>query len=109
MANGAIKLTSVTFPVYYRVVFREGTKWSIEGSKRSTPNIPLGVEGLQEQFGMTNLNLVASLFRINGGRAGYYLADLKDKKYYYCGSTLEDVRDKLLSLGVSQANLRERC
>lgn len=32
---------------------------------------------------------------------GYYLANLKDKQYYYCGEKEADVRIKLQSLGIS--------
>jgi hypothetical protein len=33
---------------------------------------------------------------LTGGTAGYYLADLGDRQYYYCGLDLEGV-DKRLS------------
>nr|WP_306296913.1 hypothetical protein [Nostoc sp. TCL26-01] len=42
------------------------------------------------------------MFRINGGNAGYYLANLRDKKYYYCGDNWEDVKTKLEELGIGK-------
>ncbi len=95
---------AVHFPTHYRIVLRDETtlKWTVEGAKATSPDTPIGMEGVSKQFGITNLALVASLFRINGGRAGYYATNLRDKKYYYCGLTLEDVRDKLLNLGIAQ-------
>jgi len=40
------------------------------------------------------------LFRINGGKAGYYLANLRGKKFYYCGIEPGGVKNKLLELGI---------
>ncbi|MBO3462052.1 MAG: hypothetical protein KME33_29790 [Aetokthonos hydrillicola CCALA 1050] len=45
------------------------------------------------------------LFRINGGKSGYYLADLRSqKKYYYCGNEPESVKLKLLELGIGRVS-----
>lgn len=41
------------------------------------------------------------LFRQYGGKLGYYLADLRNKKCDYCGWTEEDVRGKLYELGIA--------
>jgi hypothetical protein len=35
-------------------------------------------------YGITEQKLVIELFRQYGGKLGYYLANLKDKKDYYC-------------------------
>lgn len=43
-----------------------------------------------------------ALFRLNGGRAGFYLANLKDKQYYYCGRSLEGVQTQLFNLGIGR-------
>lgn len=42
------------------------------------------------------------LFRINGGKQGYYIANILDKKYYYCGTEWQDVKNKLLELGIGR-------
>lgn len=42
------------------------------------------------------------LFRLNGGKAGYYIADIFEKKYYYCGTQWEDVKIKLRELGIGK-------
>ncbi len=100
-------MTRGVHPHHYRVIFRTGTKWTVEGTQLRSHTL-IGVDGLQERYGMTNLNLVTDLFRINGGKPGYYLANLWDRKYYYCGSNLEDVRAKLLELGVDQEDPRKK-
>ena len=43
-----------------------------------------------------------TLFRINGGKQGYYIANILDKKYYYCGTEWEDVKIKLKELGIGR-------
>ncbi|TBR56670.1 hypothetical protein B4U84_28835 [Westiellopsis prolifica IICB1] len=47
------------------------------------------------------------LFRINGGKQGYYIADIQDKKYYYCGTEWEDVKLKLGELGIGRPDPME--
>jgi hypothetical protein len=42
--------------------------------------------GIEQQFGLTAEQVIIELFRIDAGRQGYYLANLKDQRYYYCGS-----------------------
>jgi len=44
------------------------------------------------------------LRRINNGKQGYYIANILDKKYYYCGSEWEDVKTKLRELGIGREN-----
>ena len=39
---------------------------------------------------------------INNGKEGFYIADIKDKKYYYCGTEWEDVKNKLRELGIGR-------
>jgi hypothetical protein len=42
------------------------------------------------------------LFRINGGKAGYYLANLRRKKFYYCGTEPAGIKGKILDLGIGR-------
>ncbi|MBN3945464.1 MAG: hypothetical protein HWQ38_02790 [Nostoc sp. NMS7] len=51
---------------------------------------------------MTKIKVLVELFRINGGRPGLYLADIRDKKYYYCGQDWEEVKAKLRELGIGR-------
>jgi hypothetical protein len=53
---------------------------------------------LEENYGLTKARVTIELFRINGGREGWYLVNLRDRKYYYCGLDREDVRVKLLEI-----------
>jgi hypothetical protein len=44
-------------------------------------------------------------FKINGGKEGYYLANILDKKYYYCGQSPQDVKNRLIELGIGKPPL----
>lgn len=94
--------SAIIYPSYYRIVRCENGRWFIKGAKLCSPNhIPIGIQDA-EKYEITSDELLISLFRINGGRSGYYLANLRDKKYYYCGLNLEDVRRQLLSFGIGR-------
>ncbi|MHC5860321.1 hypothetical protein [Nostoc sp.] len=45
---------------------------------------------------------MVELFRVNGGKSGFYLANIQGKKYFYCGQKWEDVKAKLRSLGIGR-------
>ncbi len=50
--------------------------------------------------------MVIELFRINGGKSGYYLANIRDKKYYYCIDR-DGVKTKLFELGIGRVDPME--
>ncbi|MBR8837895.1 MAG: hypothetical protein DSM106950_28805 [Stigonema ocellatum SAG 48.90 = DSM 106950] len=50
------------------------------------------------RFGLTPKKICTDCFRVADGASGYYLVNLKQKKYYYCGIQLEDVRIQLENL-----------
>ncbi len=98
---------SIVHPFYYQIYRREGTKWFVkeEGSVFYNPtNMPTKLEHVERQFGLNEQQVIIGLFRVNGGKPGYYLANLKDKKYYYCGLAWEDIRTTLQSLGIGRAD-----
>ncbi len=53
-------------------------------------------------IGITKNKIVTELFRISGGKPGYYLANFRDKKYYYCGDDWASVKLKLQELGIGR-------
>ncbi|MEH2331011.1 hypothetical protein [Nostoc sp.] len=42
------------------------------------------------------------LFRLEPVKAGYYLADLRHKRFYYCRTEPEGVKLQLRSLGIGR-------
>ncbi|MBW4505014.1 MAG: hypothetical protein KME64_00610 [Scytonematopsis contorta HA4267-MV1] len=97
--------TTIIRPVYYRIVERRGNGWAF---KEGEPfinwfNAPsLSQEDLFALFGTSMSKVAVELFRINGGKQGYYVADILGKLYYYCGAEWEDVKTKLKELGIGR-------
>ncbi len=99
----------IVHPLYYQIiehtihnkrdawVFKEGGKVLYNPHNR-----PPKLNNVEEQFDLTKNQIIIELFRINGGKFGYYLANMRDRKYYYCGKDWEDVRTKFLSLGIGR-------
>lgn len=105
--------TSIVFPLHYLIVRREGTAWYFKSGSRvfyNPTNVPvsLALDERLHQFCLNPTKVVVELFRISGGKPGYYLANLRDRKYHYCGLNFEDVRTTLQSLGIGRADPLER-
>ncbi|GAA6616747.1 hypothetical protein [Scytonema sp. NUACC26] len=97
--------TTIVRPLYYRIIERRGNGWAF---KEGTPfinflNAPLlSHEDIYAAFGTSMKKVAIALFRINGGKQGYYIANILDKQYYYCGTQWEDVKTKLKELGIGR-------
>ncbi|BAZ11205.1 hypothetical protein NIES4071_30310 [Calothrix sp. NIES-4071] len=89
---------------YITVLFDSGgTKWHfIIGESFYNPfNLPrLCLEDLFATYGTSMYEVARELVKINDGKEGLYLVDIMDKRFYYCGSTTQDVRAKLIELGI---------
>jgi len=102
-------MSSIVHPYHYLIVRREGSTWSFKSGGKvfyNPRNVPVSLE-LEDQlhrFGLTKSKVAIALFRLNGGRAGYYLANLREKKYYFCGDSLDDVRAVFIMLGIGKAD-----
>ncbi|AFZ61255.1 hypothetical protein H6G54_02910 [Anabaena cylindrica FACHB-243] len=101
--------TSIIHPLHYLIVKREGTTWYFKPGNSvfyNPKNVPvnLALGDRLHRFGLTPQIIMIELFRINGGKAGFYLADLQDKQYYYCGTDLQDVNYRLHCLGIGSAD-----
>jgi hypothetical protein len=62
----------------------------------------LSLEDLFTTFGTSLRSCAAKLLSINGGEEGFYLVDIMDKRYYYCGKSTQDIKSKLLELGIGR-------
>lgn len=104
-------MSTIVCPFHYQVYHREGAFWFGKNPSRvfyNGTNEPMQLENVAAQFGLTDRQVVIELFRINGGKPGYYLANLKDKKYYYCGHKWSDVKTTLQNLGIGRADPLEK-
>jgi hypothetical protein len=95
-------------PIHYRIIERRGKIWAFREGETFVNffNAPdLDMEDLFSLFDTSMEKIAAELRRINGGKQGYYIANILDKKYYYCGPQWEDVKDKLKELGIGRPDL----
>ena len=97
--------TAVCCPVYYQIIQRRDYGWAFKHGEPfinlfNAPN--LSPEDEFKAFGTSMKKVAIELFRINGGKQGYYIANILDKKYYYCGSEWNDVKNKLRELGIGR-------
>jgi hypothetical protein len=87
-------------PDYYRVFERLVGGWQLKASKFFVKKLPVDFDDFKLLYGISKQQVAVELFRINGGKAGYYLVNLRSKKYYYCGSDPTSVKTKLKLLGI---------
>ena len=101
---------SFVYPLGYRVI-RRGVKdskllWFFQRVEvlfnPTNFSVSDQISDIEGMFGTNKASVVTELFKINGGRLGYYLVNLVDKKYYYCGQNLDDVKAKFIELGVAR-------
>lgn len=100
-------MPKIVSPVYFRIYERVGVKWfAIEpsGVFYNPTDAIANLNSIVEQFGLKESKILIELFRVNGGKPGYYLVNLRDKKYYYCGLKSEDIKHKLVDLGIGRAD-----
>ncbi len=102
-------MVKIHAPIHLQIYEREGTKWFFHGGEvfYNARGIPTDLDSTLKENGLTRMNVVAELFRISGGKPGFYLANVRDKRYYYCGQDWEDVKAKLRSLGIGRADPME--
>ena len=101
---------TIVHPVYYRIIERRGNGWAFTQGEPflNLFNAPsLSQVDLFHAFGTSMKKVAIELFRINGGKQGYYIANIYEKKYYYCGIELEDVKFKLRELGIGRPDPME--
>ncbi len=100
-----INSDTIIRPIYYRIIERRGRIWAF---KEGEPfinwfNAPaLDMEDLFSLLDTSMEKIAAELRRINGAKQGYYIANIRDKKYYYCGIEWEDVKLKLRELEIGR-------
>ncbi|WP_041566125.1 hypothetical protein [Nostoc punctiforme] len=94
---------TIVYPSYFRIFECRVGRWFIKDTEIfiGTEN-PIKDNDIAALYGVTEQEVVINLFRVNGGKSGFYLANLKDKGYYYCGQNREDLKAKLRTLGIGR-------
>lgn len=96
--------SAVIHPDYICIVERKPGGWLFKTGKMFYKRLPIALDfqNFELLYGISKQQVVIELFRVNGGSSGYYLADLRHKQYYYCGSLTEDVKTMLQNLGIGR-------
>ncbi len=100
--------TSIVCPIQFQIARYDGEAWYFK--QLGTIYNPLGIllPGLKDlakldkiaYFGMSRSKLKLEFRLLNGGAIGYYLADLQNRNYYYCGLEWADVKTTFQKLGI---------
>ena len=99
-------MSKIITPYHYKIYERQGTKWFTLDAERvfyNGTNQPLDLQNVEREFGLFDEQIVIELFRVNGGKPGFYLGNLRDRKFYYCGLKWEDIKTTIIQLGIGRA------
>lgn len=97
---------AVIHPDYIRIVERKPSGWLFRTGSMFYKRLQIAVDfqDFEMLYGISKQQVVTELFRLNAGKAGYYLADLRHKRCYYCGTEWKDVANTLHSLGIGRSD-----
>lgn len=97
-------MSTIIHPDYIRIVERKPGGWLFRGKlfQKCIPVEYVDFDDFELMYGISKQQVGIELFRLNGGKAGYYLADLRHKRYYYCGPQWNDVKAVLSQLGIGR-------
>lgn len=93
---------TIIYPSYFRIFECRSGRWFIKNTDTFIGSNTVKDDNITALYGVTEQQVVVNLFRINGGKAGFYLANLKDKTYHYCGQSREGIKTQLRSLGIGR-------
>jgi hypothetical protein len=103
---------SLVYPLHYLLVERCERGWvfkpgdAVFYNPRNVP-VSLNLDDRLARFRLTPAKIMIELFRLRGGKAGHYLVNLRDRRYYYCGEDREDIRTTLQSIGIGKPEPEE--
>lgn len=97
-------MSEIICPENYIVLRREPGKWiHIAGKNFYNPyGKDISLDGILARYGLKRAELFRELFKVNAGKLGYYIADVKKRNNYYCGVDKIDIKVKFLSLGIGR-------
>ena len=97
---------TIIHPVHWQIYIRKPDGWCYKTAdvlynpKKKT----IDPDNFCSLYNLTHEDVIVELFRRYHGKLGYYLANLRDKQYYYCGIEFQDVRTKFLELGIGRVD-----
>jgi len=102
-------MTNLYYPAYIQIVERKANGWfHQQGKIISNPNNKsINSLNVEKRHGLTKTEILTELFRRYQGKLGYYLVHLPRREYHYCGLTSQDIKEKLLDLGITRRDPME--
>jgi hypothetical protein len=93
----------ICHPSYFRVYEKDDNSWYLYKGKKffSQSNLSLQQGHLERRYGLSLSDIVLQFFQIGRGRPGFYLANLKERQFYFCGNSPQDIQHKFRELGIS--------
>lgn len=90
--------------MYIQIWEREAKKWFLLKSRPfyNPRQIPTDHEYVLSRYGLTTNIVITEFIFLTGGKPGFYIADLRDKKYFYCGNDKANVTTWLKDLGIGR-------
>ncbi len=97
----------IIYPDYICILEKTPTDWRIKEPTKvfwRSPDskIPFRTTKREEFYGLTTKDLIFPLFRKYLGKLGFYLVNMREREYYYCGQTWQDVQEKLWEIGITR-------
>ena len=97
-------------PIHFLVVERQSSGWVFKvGNIFYNPSsVVLGsspsdfLTKLLDRHNLSQSQVITELFKINAGRFGFYIADLRSREFYYCGLSWDDVNHQFKLLGIGR-------
>ncbi|RUS92363.1 hypothetical protein DSM106972_099370 [Dulcicalothrix desertica PCC 7102] len=96
--------TTVILPDYIRIIERKESGWLFKSMKPFSTYLKVDINDFELLYGINKQQILVELFRISGGKLGFYIADLRHKQYYFCGLEAMNVKQKLLEIGIGRVD-----
>lgn len=96
-------MSAIFTPGYIQVIERTQTGWFQSQPKQVINFSDRSFDSLNKEkyYGLTKTQILTELFKRYQGKLGYYLVNLSDREFYYCGLTVKDIQDKLFELRIN--------
>ena len=97
-------MTNIFTPGYIQLIHRKPNGWFQSRPEQVFNLSDRYFDSLNKEkyYNLTKNEILAELFRKYQGKLGYYLVNLAEKEYYYCGLTVEDIQEKLREIGITR-------
>lgn len=96
-------MDSIFYPAYIQIINRKNNGWFHSRGDELFYLSERKIDWIDREkyFGLTKSQILKELFCRYQGKLGYYLVNLAEREYYYCGLSVDDIQEKLYELGIN--------